>query len=286
MEQGHPSTANKYATFSGSRFSSLSRRRGKLSDIYPDPSDACSVVPSQKQLASPPIRLPGASLPPVSTTTSGNNSSPGRRRSSSQPPLPGGTITNSTGSSHIRQSLNPSSLSTVSTLSQPSSSSHRSSFPLPLAPHSSPPQFTILRPYRLMNLLRTTMTSKSGGHITRRLHVPNEVWFQIGVKLSNLPEKIRVVDSLCAGLEEIQIASPKIISSRDNNDSNNALPGLVSTAANHGTKDMERWLHKLDDWNAACDGILLNFGRKLGVREGFVTKKNGADKVDFYLNSS
>ena len=38
------------------------------------------------------------------------------------------------------------------------------------------------------------MTSKTGGYITRRLHVPQEVWSQGGAKLTNVPEKIRVVE--------------------------------------------------------------------------------------------
>ena len=47
------------------------------------------------------------------------------------------------------------------------------------------------------------MTSRTGGYITRRLHVPQEVWSQGGAKLANVPEKIRVVEVLCSALEEL-----------------------------------------------------------------------------------
>ena len=51
------------------------------------------------------------------------------------------------------------------------------------------------------------MTSKSGGYITRRLHVPFEGWYQGGAKLNGLAEKVRVVEILCDALNEIQNAS-------------------------------------------------------------------------------
>lgn len=208
------------------------------------------------QLSSPPVRLPGASLPPVSS--SNGPMTPGRRRSSSQPPLPG--------------SMSSTAGDTWSRIS-----SCRSSLP---PPPLAPPTNAVLKPYRLMDLLYTTMTSDSGGYITSRLHVPNEVWSQTGVKLSNLSEKIRVVEILISGLEEVQVASQKFITNKKDNNSHAFFSTLVYPFTRLGhDDDIQRWLIKLDDWNAVCDGILASFGRKLGVGEGFVTKKNGGAGV-------
>jgi hypothetical protein len=116
-----------------------------------------------------------------------------------------------------------------------------------------------------MSLLRITMTSKSGGYITRRLHVPHEVWSQGGAKLLNLPEKVRVVEVLCGALEEVQNASNEVTSST----------GVNGTTSAGGRKDFERWLAKLDEWNGACEGVVGSIGKKLGIGEGFGAKKSG-----------
>lgn len=229
----------------------------------------------------PVVRLPGSSLPPLPS-----ENPTGRHRSSSQPPRPGTTpvnisISDMTVRPSIPQSLSvntqlprkpsfPSRLGSVQasalialTPPVPSQASSYSSYvpssPLPLPP----PMDAILKPYHLMALLWTTMTSKSGGYITRRLHVPNEVWSQGGVKLSNLPEKVKVVEVLSSALEEIQIASLDFASNSN-----------ILLASKCTPDDAERWLNKLDDWNAVCDSIVTTFGRKLGVNEGFVVKKS------------
>ena len=113
------------------------------------------------------------------------------------------------------------------------------------------------KPYHLMNLLRITMTSKSGGYITRRLHVPQEVWSQGGAKLSNLPEKVRVVEVLCSALEELETASNECF-----------VP--IGQA---GRKPIDVWVTKLEEFSSVCDGVVDNFGKKLGVGEGFDLKK-------------
>jgi len=109
------------------------------------------------------------------------------------------------------------------------------------------------------------MTSKSGGYITRRLHVPHEVWSQGGAKLLNLPEKVRVLEVLSGALEEIQQAS---------NDLTSGVPIAMATPVT-GRKEIDRWSAKLDEWNGVCEGIVLSIGKKLGVGEGFGSKKGG-----------
>ena len=112
------------------------------------------------------------------------------------------------------------------------------------------------------------MTSKTGGYITRRLHVPQEVWSQGGAKLSNVPEKIRVVEVLSSALEEIQTWSVEYFGA------GTVSSGMVMGIGSIGRKEAELWAGKLEDFSAVCDGVVSNFGKKLGVGEGFVTKKS------------
>jgi hypothetical protein len=42
-----------------------------------------------------------------------------------------------------------------------------------------------------------------------------------------------------------------------------------------GRRDGEVWGSKLEEFSAICDGLVSNFGKKLAVGEGFVTKKTG-----------
>lgn len=137
----------------------------------------------------------------------------------------------------------------------------------PLPP--SPPTEHLRQPYHMMNLIRQTMTSKTGGYVTRRLHVPYEVWSQGGAKLSNIPEKVRVVEVLLSALEEIQNCSAEIFGA------GNVSSGMVLGIGSIGKKEGELWASKLEEFSGVCDGVVSNFGKKLAVGEGFVTKKSG-----------
>jgi hypothetical protein len=136
----------------------------------------------------------------------------------------------------------------------------------PLPP--SAPNDALRRPYHLMNLLAHTMTSKSGGYITRSLHVPHGVWSQGGAKLANLPEKVRVLEVLCDALMELQNASVD-------------FAGPMGVASGFGMgigsitkKDGEIWVMKVEEFLTVCDTVVSNFGKKLSVGEGFVVKKS------------
>jgi len=137
--------------------------------------------------------------------------------------------------------------------------------PLPPAPPIEP----LRQPYHMMNLLRQTMISKSGGYVTRRLHVPCEVWSQGGAKLANIPEKVRVVEVLLSALEETQNCSVDIFGA------GNVSSGMVLGIGSIGKKEGEIWSSKLEEFSGVCDGVVANFGKKLAVGEGFVTKKSG-----------
>ncbi|EIW86491.1 hypothetical protein CONPUDRAFT_44747 [Coniophora puteana RWD-64-598 SS2] len=121
----------------------------------------------------------------------------------------------------------------------------------------------------MMDLLAGTMTNKSGGYITRRLHVPQEVWSQGGAKLANVPEKVRVVEVLCSALEEMQQCSAESFGA------GNVCSGLALGIGSVGPKEAELWVAKLDELGQVCDSVVASFGKKLGVGEGFVIKKSG-----------
>lgn len=125
----------------------------------------------------------------------------------------------------------------------------------------------MLKPYHMMNLLRNTIISPTGGYITRRLHVPCEVWSQGGAKLTNVAEKVRIVDILCAALEDLQISSGEHFGPGNVNN------GMALGIGSIGRKEAEAWLGKLDEFSNICDGVVANFSKKLGVGEGFVLKK-------------
>ncbi|KAJ7169618.1 hypothetical protein C8R46DRAFT_203479 [Mycena filopes] len=135
--------------------------------------------------------------------------------------------------------------------------------PLPPAPPNDP----LRKPYHMMNLLRGTMTSPTGGYVTRRLHVPQEVWSQGGAKLTNISEKVRVVAILCSALEDLQTGSSEHFGA------GNVSSGMALGIGSIGRKEGEAWLSRLEDFSTVCDGVVANFGKKLGVGEGFVLKK-------------
>lgn len=129
-----------------------------------------------------------------------------------------------------------------------------------------------------MSLLRQTMTSKTGGYVTRRLHVPQEVWSQGGAKLGNIPEKIRVVEVLCSALEELSSWSAEYFGA------GNVSSGMALGIGSIGKKEGDLWATKLEEFSSVCDGVVGNFGKKLGVGEGFVTKKSSG--VSFRVSIS
>lgn len=112
------------------------------------------------------------------------------------------------------------------------------------------------------------METHSGGYVTRRLHVPQEVWSQGGAKLTNTLEKVRVVGILCQALDELQT------SSSDYFGAGNVSSGLAGGIGSVGKKEAESWIAKLDEFSGICEGVVANFGKKLGVGEGFVSKKS------------
>jgi hypothetical protein len=275
----------------------ISQRRSKTS-APPTSSAVGSVqlpeVVSPPTLKSKPSSLNTASTPPPAYTRSRASSQPGQRPSIAglpppsydAPVRPPSTVVSHSTSVVLprKSSTSPKSNSslpqiTVVTgyLSPPLDMPATQLVPPPPIPHSNLPTTPISplpptapsdplrKPYHMMNLLRHTMMSKTGGYITPRLHVPQEVWSQGGARLLNLPEKVRVVEVLCSSLEEVQNTSGGIFGM------GNLSAGL---ALSIGKKEADVWSLKLEEFSNVCDGVVANFGKKLGVGEGFMIKKN------------
>ncbi|KDQ63840.1 hypothetical protein JAAARDRAFT_29888 [Jaapia argillacea MUCL 33604] len=279
----------------------ISQRRSKTSA---PPSMSGSPTPPDHILgtnAPPPLvrltpTLPSSTVASLGIGRSRSSSQPGRRPSlvgqpapadhNGRPPLPmanGGLPAGAPRKPSIPSKLNPMTgplqLSINTALLSPPLSSTLSLVPpppmlpgnLPTTPTSplppAPPNDPMRKPYHLMNMLRHTMSSKSGGYITRRLHVPQEVWSQGGVKLNNIPEKIRVVEVLCSALEDVEKCSAEFFGA------GNVSTGQGLGIGSVGRKEGEAWAAKLEEFSGICDHVVANFGKKLGVGEGFVLKK-------------
>ncbi|KAI0757168.1 hypothetical protein C8Q80DRAFT_1090537 [Daedaleopsis nitida] len=277
----------------------ISQRRTKTSAPPTSGSDAPSPTDSTTSAASVPNMgtKVASALPPSTVNRIG-----GRERASSQPgrrpsfvtahsypatqagsPVPPRKV--SIPSSRLNPSAPPQITVNTAILSPPLTLSALSLTSPPLVPPppipytnipaaplsplpTSAPSDVQRKPYHMMFLLRQTMTSKTGGYITRRLHVPQEVWSQGGAKLTNVPEKIRVVEVLCSALEELQNWSAEYFGA------GNVSSGLVLGIGSIGRKEGELWASKLEDFTGVCDGVVGQFGKKLGVGEGFITKKS------------
>ncbi|KAG1715643.1 hypothetical protein ID866_1525 [Astraeus odoratus] len=281
----------------------IHQRRTKMSA---PPSTTTTASSSPVDSSSPPFSLPpsrtsGSPTPastPVSITgRSRASSQPGRRPSvvngrispfePQRPPLPQTALPNPPRKASNPSKLNPNIsvnvnlppqltvqtdvLSPPPALSLVPPSAMLTNIPTtptsPLPP--TPPADSQRKPYHMMVLLANTMNSKSGGYITRRLHVPQGVWSQGGAKLTNLPEKVRVVEVLCSALEEMQQSSVEFFGA------GNVSSGLVLGIGSVGRKEADAWVAKLEDFSSICDTVVANFGKKLGVGEGFVLKKSG-----------
>jgi hypothetical protein len=78
---------------------------------------------------------------------------------------------------------------------------------------------------------------------------------------------VRIVSILCSALEELQTSSGEHFGA------GNVSSGLALGIGSIGRKEGEAWLARLEEFSAVCDGVVANFGKKLGVGEGFVLKK-------------
>ena len=50
--------------------------------------------------------------------------------------------------------------------------------------------------------------------------------------------------------------------------------GFALGVGSVGRKEGEVWAVKLEELSNVCDGVVANFGKKLGVGEGFVARKS------------
>ncbi|KAF9229516.1 hypothetical protein BS17DRAFT_799038 [Gyrodon lividus] len=279
----------------------IHQRRNKMS-APPSTTTTTSSSPTDSNppssFSQPPPKIPGSpssSVPVPIPGRSRASSQPGRRPSvvngrispfdPQRPPLPQTAVATGrkvSSSSKLNQHISvnvqiqPQLIVQTDLLSPPALSLVPPSAMLtniPTTPTSplppAPPTDSQRKPYHMMVLLANTMDSKSGGYITRRLHVPQGVWSQGGAKLTSVPEKVRVVEVLCSALEEMQQSSVEFFGA------GSVCSGLALGIGSVGRKEAEAWVGKLEEFSSICDSVVANFGKKLGVGEGFVSKKSG-----------
>ncbi|KAJ7102189.1 hypothetical protein B0H15DRAFT_769094 [Mycena belliarum] len=261
------------------------QRRSTKSSAPPSSRSSSPAESTTSVGSNPPPKSASSSLPGSSNSSnaaiipgrSRSVSQPGRRPSlvngrtsptDERPPLPStGSTSGLPRKTSFPQSLAPPSNLMVQTDLMPTPIFGQ----LPTTPTSplppAPPADPLRKPYHMMNLLRITMTSATGGYVTRRLHVPQEVWSQGGAKLTSVSDKVRVVAILCSALEDLQTNSSEYFGA------GNVSSGMALGIGSIGRKEGEAWIARLEDFSTVCDGVVASFGKKLGVGEGFVVKK-------------
>ncbi|KAJ1310220.1 hypothetical protein OPQ81_006962 [Rhizoctonia solani] len=243
-------------------------------------------IPPPLAVAPTTTRLTADALPAGAATRLGI--APGRLRASSQPgrrpdmPTPGMGSSLASGprkssTSHSRVMFGRGAQSPVpwgvaisapgmplntsqSTGGSPSLVVHIVGSSVPVSTKPAPaPDSQHRRPFYLMGCLLTSLTNQSGGYLTPKLHVPHEVWSQGGAKLVNVPDKMRVVESLVDHLIGLRECSDGFFT---------------------GRRGGEEFLKRLDEWNKHCDFLVAEYGKKLGVGEGVIKKRGGmTDKI-------
>ena len=256
--------------------SALSQRRQKNSD-----TGIVSAASSTTDLNVSTTRLTSQQLPPSTATSLGLTgrsravSNPGRRPTNlgitehpGRPPIPVPPL-----SAGLKRHFPGKFTPLMQTISSPvvPTIHHPFTGDAPTAgkplspPATAPPRDAVLRPYYLMFLLRKSMVDRTGGFITPKLHVPNEVWTQGGAKLQNHADKMKALDILASALDELSTASVEFCGAGGVNGLSGAL----------GRTEAERWTSKLEDFDRSLSQVGEVYGKKLGVGEGFVAKKTG-----------
>jgi len=121
---------------------------------------------------------------------------------------------------------------------------------------------TIRRPFQLMR--RIQATTINGGYLSSRLYVPRSMWFQTGVKLSAVETKIRMIDLLVGGLENLERMSELVTTS--------ATSTALQLAGNRFARELELFDGMLDD-------IQNTLSKKLGFVESSKGKRNGQSSL-------
>ncbi|CAE7161595.1 unnamed protein product [Rhizoctonia solani] len=215
------------------------------------------IAPGRLRASSQPGRRPDMPAPGM-----GSSLASGPRKSSTshsrvifgrgaQSPVPWGVAVTAPG-----MPLNPAQ----STGGSPSLVVHIVAPSVPLSTKPGPsPDSQHRRPFYLMGCLLVSLTNQSGGYLTPKLHVPHEVWSQGGAKLVNVPDKMRVLESMVDHLVGLRKCSDEFFT---------------------GHRAGGEFLKRLDEWNKHCDFLVGEYGKKLGVGEGVIKKRGGmTDKI-------
>jgi ribosome modulation factor len=124
------------------------------------------------------------------------------------------------------------------------------------------------RPFQLMRQIRVTIVS--GGYLSRRLYIPQNMWTQTGVKLVAIESKVRMIELLITGLEAVEKSGESLLSSR------HTLFGRPAMG--------ERMIRELDSFDGLLDGIQSTLAKKLGYIDNVNGKRSGQVNICPFLS--
>lgn len=124
----------------------------------------------------------------------------------------------------------------------------------------SPPTETIRYPFWQLKLLANTVVS--GGHLSARLHIPKEVWGQVGVKLHGLSHKIEALEAVLGFLvQEIMPLSTLIVPVGNNSAGNVCVRPYGSEQQPLRPRDQQAIILALQKFNKFSIRIQNNLAR-------------------------
>ncbi|KAH9460780.1 hypothetical protein Pst134EB_008938 [Puccinia striiformis f. sp. tritici] len=221
--------------------SPLLGNNGAASQDLPTPSRPVS------QLATPSPSL----LNPTSSSIPTSISNGGMTRSESQPIIPTYEI-----QPYAHASLSPGSMYSGSAA--------------PVGALPGYPKIPARRPFHLMRQIRTSIST--GAYVSPRLYVPRQMWYQVQVKLHGLETKIKLMETLIAGLELVErdgaglvgIEVPGAVSREavwDPAQGRNSKPTLSSQVLTI----TERFMKRLEIFEELLDNLQSGGAKKLGL---------------------
>lgn len=123
------------------------------------------------------------------------------------------------------------------------------------------------RPFYLMRQIRNSISS--GAYVSPRLYVPRQMWYQVQVKLHGLETKIKLMDTLLAGLELLERDGLALIGSdlhskedgREIGEGRNSKAPIPSQVLSL----TERFLKRLEIFEELLDNLQAGGAKKLGL---------------------
>ncbi|PLW36324.1 hypothetical protein PCANC_19447 [Puccinia coronata f. sp. avenae] len=143
--------------------------------------------------------------------------------------------------------------------------------PAPVGELPSYPKLPARRPFHLMRQIRASMST--GAYVSPRLYVPRQMWYQVQIKLHGLETKIKLMDTLIAGLELVERDGAGLVgadvpgsatkeSPWDFGESRKPKPTTLTSQVLTAT---ERFMKRLEIFEDLLDNLQTGGAKKLGL---------------------